>query len=238
MTPPKEFVLSKILKNVKNANLIIWLIIFLFAVNLVLLSVCIQQKRYSDIQKVFIKFSPVTDNLIYEGINDLRFKVTKEKSLFSTNFRSLNFNVQIENLADGKPIAFKVKYFIKDNKIIESVSFKNYNNFFSIIPNKTVLQLPLKQGNKWMERFKYKGGWVRAETVIEGIKKNSSGEIEEITTKTIVKGIKDYPKGQYIEIRKYKAGEGLTYFENTLPFININGQKIPVGFNLSFKRVE
>ena len=141
-------------------------------------------------------------------------------------------------MSDNKPVTFKVKYFVKDNKIIETVSFKNYNTFFSIIPNKVVLQLPIREGNKWLEGFKYKGRWVKAETIIERVKKNDNGEIEEITTKTTIRGIKDYPNERYEEIRKYKAGEGLIYFENTLPLVSINGQKIPVGFNLSFKRVE
>lgn len=234
----KKFFAIDFSQKIKDTNLLIWLLIFLLFANIVLLVLIIQQKNYSETQKVFAKFAPLNNCIIYEGINDLRFKAIKEKSLFNTNFRSLNFNVQIESLSDNKPVTFKVKYFVKDNKIIETVSFKNYNTFFSIIPNKVVLQLPIREGNKWLEGFKYKGRWVKAETIIERVKKNDNGEIEEITTKTTIRGIKDYPNERYEEIRKYKAGEGLIYFENTLPLVSINGQKIPVGFNLSFKRVE
>lgn len=138
---------------------------------------------------------------------------------------------------------FTIEYKIDGTSITEYIynNEHNSNTLNSIISNKTILKLPLEEGNSWEDTFSYNGEKYTATSVLEEIVLNiRNGELqEEYVVRTKVNDIEGYPNNTYEEKCVYRIGTGLVAFSNTtingMPFTE--DDPFSFGYGLSFTEI-
>lgn len=117
---------------------------------------------------------------------------------------------------------FNINYIITSDSIIEVIDnndefrLEGYDDkIHSIIPNQTILKLPLEVGNYWEQEINYNNTIYTAKTIITSITLSDEGNLQ-YTTELVIKGIEDFFDDEYIEVRVYEEGKGLRTFSNSM----------------------
>lgn len=121
------------------------------------------------------------------------------------------------NLGDRQ---LDVKYTVNSNSVNESITVSHEDKsqdhaLNSIIPNQTILKLPLKVDNSWKQKFSYDCAEYEAITTITSVK--TINNLLQCTTTTTVSNIDGYPNNTYSEERTYEEGRGLISFSVSTP---------------------
>ncbi len=138
---------------------------------------------------------------------------------------------------------FTIEYNFNNSEIKEYIvnNEDNSNNINSIIPNKTILKLPLKEGNSWEDVFSYNGKNYTALSVLEEIRTNDEELKKEYVVRTTVNDIEGFPDNTYVEQSVYREGTGLVgfiktglYYESYMPLT----EDEPFNFGYGLSRTE
>lgn len=201
-----------------------WIFVCLL-VCIVLFTGCGENKDNSyskDLAKIFP--SNINTTAKYIGLAEYGHSVTIENIKKETDTLTYYIEGYLDDARgdDYNKRQFNINYII-DNSSIKEIIINNDelrqdgkdNRINSIIPNQTILKLPLELGNSWEQEFTYKNKSYIAETVIIGIKLTDEGT-KQYVTKIIIDNIPGYFNNKYIEERIYEEGKGLISFTNTM----------------------
>lgn len=123
----------------------------------------------------------------------------------------------------------EMQYIVDSEKITEKIL--QGQKLPHKIPELEVLRLPLEKGNRWEQKMLIDGREETLKAVIESVDVDPQDKRE---TYTIVYTVPmaDMPENTYKEIRTYKKGVGLYYFESTL------GKEYDFMFNYALGLIE
>lgn len=175
-----------------------------------------KKTTYNKDLKHFVYPTTLTST-IYNGVVDYGHELHVVEAKDEDGNHIVYTNILLDDLSgvqDKADLTYLVIQTIKKDQIIEEIEGKD-PYFASIIPNKVILQAPLKVGAEWKQDVKLSDGKnTQAKTVIEKIEKSDQGKRKITTLTTFEDGnVLTYPKDTYYERATYEEGKGLTYFE-------------------------
>ncbi len=144
--------------------------------------------------------------------------IENKESIFSIIFEG--------QMADGmgqyEGRVFDLVYEVTKDSVIERIEnqdpykrLEDENLLNSIIPQRTILKLPLQVGTTWDESFNFEGKEYVATTTLTKVEVNEAGNTEYVT-ETIVPSIEGYFEETYKEVRTFEQGRGMINFSNLL----------------------
>ena len=179
-------------------------------------------KKDLSYSKELLSFFPHHENnqLYFHGYAEYAHFLTVSK----IDFTMPKVNIILDgSMMDGYNLGkreLNVKYIVNGDGVDELITVKHENKkesntLNSIIPNQTILKLPLKVDNSWSQKFFYEDIEYEAIRTITSIK--TENNITRCTTTTTVNNINGYLNDTYIEERTYEQGKGLVYFSVSTP---------------------
>lgn len=162
----------------------------------------------------------VNTQLHFQGYAEYAHSLTINKIDFTSSVASVILSGSMMDAYSSETREIDVKYVVSNNSVNEYVTVTHEDKskeqtLNSIIPNQTILKLPLKIDNSWKQKFHYKGTEYEATTSITSVK--AENNLTRCTTTTIVNNIKGYLNNTYREERTYEEGKGLIFFSVSTP---------------------
>lgn len=175
-----------------------------------------KKATYNKELKDFVYPSTVTSTT-YSGVLDYGHELHVVEKKEDEGNHIVYTNILLDDMSglqDKADLTYLITQTIKKDQIIERIEGKD-PYFASIIPDKVILQAPLKEGAEWEQDVTLEDGkTIKAKTTIEKIVKNEHGKRIITTMTKFVDGIVlDYPKDAYFERATYEEGKGLIGFE-------------------------
>ncbi len=160
------------------------------------------------------------NQLYFHGYAEYAHFLTVDKLNFTPSEASIILKGSMMDGYNLEERELDLKYVVNSNTITEYISVNHgdkskENTLNSIIPNQTILKLPLKVDNSWKQKFTYKGTEYEATTTITSV--NDEDNLTKCTTTTIVTNINGYLNNTYREERTYEKGKGLIFFSVSTP---------------------
>lgn len=179
-------------------------------------------KEEFDYNKDLFSFFPQKEEnqLYFHGYAEYAHFLTVDKLNFTPSEASIILKGSMMDGYNSEERLLDLKYVVNSNTVTEYISV-NYedkskgNTLNSIIPNQTILKLPLKVENSWKQKFTYKGTEYEATTTITSV--NDEDNLTKCTTTTTVTNIDGYLNNTYREERTYAEGKGLISFSVSTP---------------------
>lgn len=169
-----------------------------------------------------LSFFPQKENtqLHFQGYAEYAHSLTINKIDFTSSVASVILSGSMMDAYSSETREIDVKYVVSNNSVNEYVIVTHEDKskehtFNSIIPNQTILKLPLKIDNSWKQKFHYEGTEYEATTTITSVK--AENNLTTCTTTTIVTNIEGYLNNTYREERTYEEGKGLISFSVSTP---------------------